>query len=434
MAGDLVLGLDVGTTRCKAVLVDREGVEVVEADRPTPFARTGAGIEMTVPALLATVAGTVADLGSALGSVSGVGIAGMAECGAPLGRGGEALAPVISWHDPRGADVVADLTAVFGDELALRTGQRLRPVSTLAKLGWQVRHGVGPVRRWLGVPELCLRALTGAEATEHSLASRTGGYDVLAREWMASVCAAAGFDAGCLPPVQSAGSAMGVIRGGGRWGLPAGIPVTLAGHDHLAGALGSGAGRGDLVNSVGTAETVLGQLASAPDLGVAFAQRTPVSVAPGGEGWVVLGGAARAGVVLAAAAGLLGRSLAELDTLAMAARDPLPDVAALLADLQEGRAVALPEGPPGVVWRGLLRALCARTAETAARVAASAPGDRLLVIGGGARSEVWLAEKAAALPYALSVPPVRQAAARGAALCAGTAAGWWPFPGTGRQD
>src|SRR5207302_9718425 len=121
-------------------------------------------------------------------------------------------------------------------------------------------------------------------------------------------------------------------RRGRPLGPARGHPVTLAGHDHLVGAAGVGAGPGDLVNSVGTAETVLGLTTCAPDLRRALELRTPVSVAPGARAWVVLAGAARAGVVLDAAARVLGHPIQERDAMAEDTR--LVDAAAFPAGLQ----------------------------------------------------------------------------------------------------
>ena len=425
----LLLGIDIGTSRCKALLMDRAGILRGSSAVPTPFDTGPSGIEMAPEALWPALEALIRSLGPGVASAAGVGICGMAECGTPLDAGGAALAPVIAWHDPRGAEIAERLEAGFGDSIGLRTGQRPRPVSTVAKLGWLREHGCPEPARWLGVPELCLWRLTGSEATEHTLASRTGCWDVLAQGWLEDIAAAAGFSSAVFPPVRPAGEPMGFIRAG--TGLPAGVPVTLAGHDHLAGALGAGAGTGDLVNSVGTAETVVGAVAGRPDLRVALERRTPVSVSLGGAGWTVMGGAARAGVVLARAAARLGLPLPELDALAAAA-EPV-DVAALLPALAAGAEVTLPDAGPGAVWRGLLEALAGRTAETVDRVRALAPAERVVVIGGGSRSAPWLAAKA----RALGLPLVRlrdahaggYAAARGAAVLAGVAAGWWPEAG-----
>lgn len=426
----LLLGIDIGTSRCKAMLMDREGLLQTSSVLPTPFQTGPLGIEMAAETLWSALGALIGSLGPSVESVAGVGICGMAECGAPLDAGGSALAPVIAWHDPRGAEVAERLQAQFGDGIGLRTGQRPRPVSTVAKLGWLRAHGCPEPARWLGVPELCLWRLTGSEATEHTLASRTGCWDVLAQRWLADVAGAAGFSAAVFPPVRPAGEPMGFTgeRGGLPLGLPSGVPVTLAGHDHLAGALGAGAREGDLVNSVGTAETVVGAAAGRPDLRVALERRTPVSVSLGGGGWTVMGGAARAGVVLARAAALLGRPLPELDALAVGA-EPV-GASSLLPGLATGGEVSLPGAGPGAIWRGLLDALAGRTAETVERVRALAPAERVVVIGGGSRSGPWLQAKA----KALGLPLIRlrdahagdYAAARGAALLAGVAAGWWP--------
>src|SRR5581483_12413421 len=76
-----------------------------------------------------------------------------------------------------------------------------------------------------------------------------------------------------FPPVRAAGTVMGFVtaEAAAGFGLPPGIPVTIAGHDHLAAAAGLGARPDDLLNSVGTAETLLRRLPAAPDVDRALA-------------------------------------------------------------------------------------------------------------------------------------------------------------------
>lgn len=262
----LLLGLDIGSSRTKALLVDEEGGEVDGASATTPFTTGAGGTDATVADLEGAVATTLAALGPGCRRVRAVGIAGMAECGAPLDGRGRPLAPVVAWHDPRGRDVADRLDARFGPALALRIGRAVRPVSSVAKLGWLVAHGVEGVAAWLGVPELCLLALTGSRATEFSLAACSGCWNLVDREWMGDVADAAGFDARVFPPVRPAGRVMGrVSAAAASWsGLAPGIPVTVAGHDHLVAAVGCGAAPDDLVNSVGTAEVVLARVPAAP--------------------------------------------------------------------------------------------------------------------------------------------------------------------------
>jgi sugar (pentulose or hexulose) kinase len=357
----------------------------------------------------------VADLGQALGSViaalgpardhvAAVGVTGMAESGAPL-RAGRPIGPIIAWHDGRGEETVASLEARFGADLPRWTGRRLRTVSSVAKLGWLIDHGLPTPDRWLGVPELALWLLTGAEVTEHSLAARTGAYHVIDRMWLAEVTDHVGIPAGVFPEVRPAGRAMGSVseEAARRFGIPAGMPVTVAGHDHLAAGAGLGASAEDLLNSVGTAETVFRRTDSAPDVERALGLDLAVTLWPGGTSWVVLASAARSGVVLGELAASLGHSPAELDRLAESASDA------------------------GHRWSTALIDLVGRTVEAGRRVAELVgPHRRLIVFGGGSRSSPWLAAKAAAAGVPVVRSTVVEAAARGAALAAGSAAGWWP--------
>ncbi|MDQ3973616.1 MAG: FGGY family carbohydrate kinase, partial [Actinomycetota bacterium] len=170
----LLLGLDVGTTGIKALLVDRSGQRQGFATAPTPFSRGPEGVQMSAEALQDGMRQVLAALGRDRQRVAGVGLAGMAESGAGLDADGRALGPILAWHDRRGQDTVSRLTERFGSDLATRIGQPLRAVSSVAKLGWLCAQGVGGLRRWLGVPELCLFWLSGTAATEYSLAARTG--------------------------------------------------------------------------------------------------------------------------------------------------------------------------------------------------------------------------------------------------------------------
>lgn len=446
-ARPLLLGIDIGTSRTKALLLDGTGSQVATAATATPFAAAPAGVEAAVEDLLAAVAEVLAQLGGSLHRVAAVGIAGLAESGTPVGGTGRPLAPVIAWHDRRGAEAVALLEECVDGDLSLRIGQRLRTVSSVAKLGWLVAQGVTGMHRWLGVPELCFHALTGAMATDFSLAARTGAYDVALKTPISEVPLALGLPADVFLAPRPAGTVMGrVAPSGSAWsGLVVGVPVTVAGHDHLAGMAGAGAGDGDLVNSVGTAETVLGRSDTVPDLRAALGRRAAVSLWPTGSGWVVLAGAARAGLVLDAAVRALGLPLAELDDLAESA--PTVDASAWVdglieaaanwsAEQDRGGLVALtrtrqrPDGPAGAVWNGILAALADRTWDAARRVQdVAGPAQRLIVVGGGGRSRPWLRAKSASghLPVARSV--AGEAAARGAAVFAGVAAGWWPSAG-----
>ena len=397
----------------------------------TPF-RHG---EMAVEELRSALAEVIARLGEARARVAAVGIAGVAESGAPLAADGRALAPIIAWYDPRGQEVVDRVLARCGPALERAIGQRLRVVSSVAKLGWLVDHGVGPVSRWLGVPELALRALTGRSVTDFSLAARTGAYDLAGRRYLPEVADAIGVAVAAFAEVAPAGTTLGdASAAAARWsGLPAGIPVTLAGHDHLAARAGCGAGPLDLVNSVGTAETVVAASAPRPDITAALAHRVALTLAPAGDEWGLLASAARAGMVLGTVAAALGSSVEDLDRAALTA-GTVPADEGLIDAALSGSPFALDPADPGAVWNGVLAALAARTWEACDRLLAVLPPAgagggprRLIVCGGGSHSVPWLRAKAAGRADAVVCrAAVGEAVARGAAVTAGVAAGWWP--------
>jgi xylulokinase len=431
VTGALLLGIDVGSSRVKAVLVDEDGGESTSAAVDTPFVETGDGVEAGAADILGAVARAMAGLGEQRTRVAAVGVAGMAESGAPLDGAGRPLAPVIPWHDGRGRDVADRINDRFGLDLAQAAGQKARAVATVAKLGWLLENGVTGVTRWLGVPELVLHALTGGEATEWSLAARTGCFDIARRRWLPDVARAAGFEVTVFPQIRSAGDDMGRVSSeGAAWvGLPAGVPVTVAGHDHLSGVVGSGAGPADLVNSVGTAETVVGRSAEMPDVAAAVDRGVAVTVFPGADGWAALASGARAGLAIAAARERLGRSPAELDELAADEPGAPLEAPGLLDSLHRRDPPALPDGPPGAVWRTLLDALAVCTAEAVEKVTGLlGEAERVVVLGGGARSDPWMDAKARRVPLPVWRSTAGEAVARGAAVFAGMAAGWWPSP------
>ena len=115
---DLLLGIDVGTSACKAALVDGDGVERAHGQSTTPWRLTATGAEIECEALFeAAVAAARAALNRAPdGRVRAVGVASMAEAGALLDDGGRPLAPAIAWHDARGADEARRLAEDLGAE------------------------------------------------------------------------------------------------------------------------------------------------------------------------------------------------------------------------------------------------------------------------------------------------------------------------------
>ena len=183
---DLLLGIDVGTSACKAVVVDRAGLERAHGQSATPWRRVPTGAEVDPDALFdaAVAAARAALAGAAEGRVCAVGVTSMAEGGVLLDGHGRLLAPVIAWHDARGDEEASQLADDLGtDRFAESTGLPASPLCSLAKLRWLAEHkpATRSAARWLNVAEWVVRRLGGRDVAELSLASRTGLLDLSAR-------------------------------------------------------------------------------------------------------------------------------------------------------------------------------------------------------------------------------------------------------------
>ncbi|MFC0527659.1 FGGY family carbohydrate kinase [Phytohabitans kaempferiae] len=427
----LVLGLDLGSSRLKAVLVGRDGRTVLTHAVPTPFVAADGGAQMTPRTLFAAVGELLAGLGGMRARVAGVGVASMGECGAFVAGGGAVEEPMPAWYDARGADTAEALRRHFGPDLDRRIGRPLRAATTVAKLGWLREHGYRADGDWLGVAALVAWRLTGARAGEPSLAATTGAFDPVERRYLPEVLAAAGLDGVRFAKPRTAGERVGeVIPAGAAWsGLPPGVPVTLAGHDHLVGAIGAGAGPDDLVDSMGTGEPVVAFLAAdAVDRDKILDRGLTLSCRPGGDRVAVMYESLLPGRVLARLAALLGAGPAEMDARALAWPDTIPDpfVEALVDD-PDAALGAVPPLPPERLWAGALAVLARRAADAVDVLRlAGARTDRMVLIGGGTASGAWLAAKRRAVAMPLVRAHTAEAVARGAALFGGVAGGWWP--------
>lgn len=255
-----LVGLDVGSTYVKAVLVDDDGTELAAARRATPWRSLSHGTaEMAPAALLAEVTAVLAELGSTGVRVDAVGVAGMAESGVLFADQDNVVGPIVAWFDPRGTHTLADVPADLRAAFPARTGLPVSPLATFAKLWHRSRHeGLGLAGlQWLTVPEFVVWALGGAPLAEVSLAARTGLVDQDTGQAWPDALAALGAGPDLLPPVTPAGSVWGRAGGAAPPTMRDAV-LTVAGHDHLVSSLASGVVDLDtLYDSMGTAEALV---------------------------------------------------------------------------------------------------------------------------------------------------------------------------------
>ena len=257
---DLLVGIDVGTTFCKAAVATPDGREVAHGRRPTPWTPVPTGADIDATALAEACAGAALEaLGSAPeGAVRGVGVCSMGETGVMLDDRGEPLGPAIAWYDTRGGPEGERMAQELGAEaFSRRTGLPAGPFWAAPK--YEVLVAAHPEvargRRWLSVAEWVAAWLGGDEVAELSLASRTGFLDVASRAWWPEAVNRVGLSLEVMPPLVPAGTPAGRVT---RVRELKGAVITVAGHDHPCAAVGAGATTlGEVLDSCGTAEAIL---------------------------------------------------------------------------------------------------------------------------------------------------------------------------------
>jgi xylulokinase len=246
-----LLGIDVGTTGSKALLIGTDGVVKASATAEYPmFTPQPLWAEQDPAhwwaATVTSVRQVLEEGGVEPGEVAGVGLTGQMHGLVLLDAHGEVLRPCIMWNDQRTASQCAAITQKVGVERVLQlTGNPVLPGFTAPKLIWVREHEPEVYQRIATVllPKDYVRyRLTGGFFGEVSDASGTSLFDVGRRRWSDEMLEALGVLREWLPevtesPVVSARVSAGAAR---ETGLLEGTPVVGGGGDQAAQAVGTG--------------------------------------------------------------------------------------------------------------------------------------------------------------------------------------------------
>jgi len=260
------LGMDIGTSGVKAVLVNEEGAVVATASRelalshPAPLwseQDPDAGVEAGI--------GAVDELASAhprdLAAVRGVGLSGQMHGATLLGDDGRPLRPAILWNDGRSYAECAMLEQSCPLLHAI-AGNLAMPGFTAPKLLWVARHEPEIFRRVAKVllPKAYVRyRLTGEMVEDMSDAAGTLWLDVGQRRWSALLLDATGLDLHHMPRLVEGSEASALLAPEfvRRWGMTKDVVVAGGAGDCAASAIGLGAiAPGDAFLSLGTSGVV----------------------------------------------------------------------------------------------------------------------------------------------------------------------------------
>jgi xylulokinase len=262
----MYLGIDLGTSSVKVLLVDDEQRILSEASEPLTVERPRPLFSEQSPdawwdATSRAVARLRDDAGSAFGAVRGIGLSGQMHGATVLDSALRVLRPAILWNDGRSVRECAELEAREPRTRAI-TGNMAMPGFTAPKLLWLARHEPEIFARtaYVLLPKDWLRLkLTGELATDPSDAAGTLWLDVARRRWSAEMLAACGLAERAMPRVFEGSEPTGTLRPevAHAWGLSPSTVVAAGGGDNAAGAAGVGVIRpGDALLSIGTSGVI----------------------------------------------------------------------------------------------------------------------------------------------------------------------------------
>jgi len=259
-----LIGLDLGTSAIKGVLMSAKGVVIAKEKARTSYITAQDGsIEFDAEEFYSLVAGVIQNLVKAL--PDGAVVAGLSMVTASgntvlLDGADKPLMNAVSWMDTRARD---EAQTVFGEllnpaEIHQMTGWPFINMFPIVHLSWLKCHQPGMLQQ---AAKICMSTdyvnfrLTGEWGIDSSTATTSYLQAQRKAEWYLPYLEKLGIPADKLPPIMDSGTVLGWItpEAAEKTGLPAGTPVVLGSFDHPGAARGSGVfDEGQLLLSCGT--------------------------------------------------------------------------------------------------------------------------------------------------------------------------------------
>ena len=418
----MYLGLDLGTSGVKALLIDGAQRIIASATGDLDVSRPRPGWSEQEPAdwvraAEEAVASLKASHPNELAAVRGIGLSGQMHGATLLDRSDQVLRPCILWNDTRSFVEAAELDA--DPRFREITGNIVFPGFTAPKLVWVNRKEpdvFARVRRVL-LPKDYLRLwLTGEHISEMSDSAGTAWLDVASRRWSPELLAATGLDESHMPALVEGTEPGGTLRAelAGRWGMQSNVVVAGGAGDNAASACGMGTVRpGAAFVSLGTSGVLFaanGSYLPNPESAV----HTFCHALPGA--WHQMGVILSATDSLNWLSDVTGREAAELtgelgdelkaptgvSFLPYLSGERTPHNDAVIRGSFTGLAH---ESSRSVLTQAVLEGVAFAFRDSLnALQAAGTELSRVTAIGGGSRSRYWLKAIATALGIAVDIP------------------------------
>jgi gluconokinase len=256
---ELVIGLDLGTTACKAVALDSSGRVSAKASANYPlYAPQSGWAEQDPQEILRGAVEALAALAEKIdpAAVGALSLSGAMHSVVLLDAQDQPQGRALTWADQRAASQIESLREQADSQHVYQlTGCPLVAIYYPAKLRWCQENLPFKFSRVVAIKEFVLNRLTGEWASDLSLASATGLVDLRQRSWAPEMLSLAGITPEQLPPLVASHSVVGTLGAdmARQTGLPEGLPVVIGGSDGGMAMFGAG---GTTVITVGTSGAI----------------------------------------------------------------------------------------------------------------------------------------------------------------------------------
>lgn len=261
-----VLGLDVGTSSCKAIVIDERGKALAYAQRGYAMSAPHPGrLEVDPDQLWHSVQSSIQEVAAAVTEdpISALSIATMGDSFVPVDGRGEPVGNYILASDTRSTRETEILVKELGYERIFKiTGMPPHPINTLTKIFWIKNNDpecFARTAKYLCAEEFVVSRLGLPPSTSYSNACRTMAFDIENGKWSTDMMAVVGLSEESFPTAVPSGQAVGEVAGSiaTSLNLPKGVKVVSGGMDQACSALGAKAVHDGIIeDSLGTVEAI----------------------------------------------------------------------------------------------------------------------------------------------------------------------------------
>jgi len=264
-----VLGIDIGTTGAKAMLVNEQGEILGSAYKAYELIKPGKGyVEQRADdwwdAFVVTVKDCIRSIKDK-NNILAVSVSSQGGSLVPVDKKGCPLCNVLVWMDKRGLGQQNELLKINSNDFYYRkSGWKLSPGLNLVKIRWMkdMENDIyNAAYKFISTIDYMNFKLTGRYIIDPSNAAMTQLMDIQSGKWDGQILDLIGIHSDRLSEIVQSGSLIGNLTpdAAGQLGLNTAVQVISGGHDQYCAAVGAGAiHKGDMLLSTGTAWVVLG--------------------------------------------------------------------------------------------------------------------------------------------------------------------------------